>query len=177
MLFMRPDSAKLARLQGAFVSDGEVHRLVRYWRGQRGIATEASELAVEPEIQRPLWEDVVAEAKTQSKRDVLYDEAVRVVQESGRASASLLQRRLQIGYTRAARLIDMMEENGVVGPDMGGSRGREVLISPQPEPEYEAGSEPAYQPDAPIEPPPGQDIPPWDDFVEDDEWEDPSEAV
>ncbi len=177
MLFMRPDSAKLARLQGAFVSDGEVHRLVRYWRGQRGIATEASELAVEPVIQRPLWEDVVAEAKTQSKRDELYDEAVRIVQESGRASASMLQRRLQIGYTRAARLIDMMEENGVVGPDLGGSRGREVLISSQPEPESEPAVEPAYPPAEPIEPSSNQDMPPWDDFEDDNEWEDPSEAL
>jgi S-DNA-T family DNA segregation ATPase FtsK/SpoIIIE len=173
MLFMRPDSAKLARLQGAFVSDGEVHRLVHYWRGQRGVATEASELAVEPVRQRPLWEDVVAEAKTQSKRDVLYDEAVRIVQESGRASISLLQRRLQIGYNRAARLIDQMEENGVVGPDLGGSRGREVLISaPQ-----ESAPEPEYMPDVPIEPPPGREPPPPDTFGEDDEWMDPSEEA
>ena len=181
MLFMRPDSAKLARLQGAFVSDGEVHRLVRYWRGQRGIAVEASELAVEPIRQRPLWEDVVAEAKTQSRRDALYDDAVRIVQESGRASISLLQRRLQIGYNRAARLIDQMEENGVVGPDLGGSRGREVLISAQPQPEPpsepEPEYEPAYMPDAPIEPPPGQESPPWDRFEENEEWVDPSEET
>ena len=179
MLFMRPDSAKLARLQGAFVSDGEVHRLVRYWRGQRGAAGEAEETEETPAIQRPLWDDVVAEAKTQSKRDVLYDEAIRVVQESGRASVSLLQRRLQIGYTRAARLIDMMEEDGVVGPDLGGSRGREVLLGaqPEPEPEIETSYEPEYAPDSPIEPPPEQESPPWDVFTDDDEWEDPSEEI
>ena len=181
MLFRRPDSSKLARLQGAFVSDSEVHRLVRYWRGQRGVATETSELAVEPAIQRPLWEDVVAQSKTQAKRDALYDEAVRVVQESGRASTSLLQRRLQIGYTRAARLIDMMEADGVIGPDLGGSRGREVLISPQPEPEpegaYESEGEPDYVPGGPIDPPPGQESPAWDDLSEDEEWEDPSEEI
>lgn len=178
MLFMRPDSAKLARLQGAFVSDGEVHRLVRYWRGQRGAAAE-EETAEEPITQRPLWEDVVAEAKTQSKRDVLYDEAVRVVQESGRASVSLLQRRLQIGYTRAARLIDMMEDDGVVGPDLGGSRGRKVLINAQssPEPEIEADNEPDAPPDIPVAPPPDQEPPPWDAFTDDDEWEDPSEEI
>ncbi len=183
MLFMRPDSAKLARLQGAFVSDGEVHRLVRYWRGQRGVATDTSGLAVEPTVQRPLWEDVVAESKTQAKRDALYDEAVRVVQESGRASTSLLQRRLQIGYTRAARLIDMMEEEGVIGPDLGGSRGRKVLISPQPEPEapsesvVEPEAAPDYVPGGPIEPPSGHESPPWEEFADDDEWEDPSEEI
>ena len=174
MLFMRPDSAKLARLQGAFVSDAEVNRLVRYWRGQRGAAAEpASELAVEPIVQRPLWEDVVADAKTQSKRDVLYDEALRVVQESGRASVSLLQRRLQIGYTRAARLIDMMEADGIVGPDQGGSRGRKLLTPAEPEPP-QAPPEPDVEP--PVEPPLDEDVPPWE-TIEDEEWEDPSEEI
>ncbi|MCO6450213.1 MAG: DNA translocase FtsK 4TM domain-containing protein [Caldilineales bacterium] len=141
MLFMRPDSAKLARLQGAFVSDAEVQRLVRYWRGLGSAPTggmqptgdssfvDDDEFAQpgEPEVQRPLWDEVIAQAEEQANRDVLYDDAVAIVQESGRASTSLLQRRLRIGYTRAARLIDMMEENGLVGPDQGGSRGREVL--------------------------------------------------
>ena len=170
MLFMRPDSAKLARLQGAFVSDNEVHRLVRYWRSQRGQAYDAAE-DEGPAIQRPLWEDVVSDAKSRAKRDVLYDEAVQVVRESGRASVSLLQRRLQIGYSRAARIIDQMEEDGLVGPDLGGSRGREVFIEPEPEP----APEPDYVSSAGE--PSDQDLPPWDDFEEDDEWFDPSEDV
>ncbi len=181
MLFMRPDSSKLARLQGAFVSDSEVHRLVRYWRGQRSLAEKpASELAVEPTIQRPLWEDVVEKARTQSRRDPLFDEAVQVVLEAGRASVSLLQRRLQIGYTRAARLIDMMEEEGIVGPDLGGSRGREVLIGQEPTPE---ASPPVADMDVEPEPePPAEqqtspsEPPPWDDF-DDEEWVDPSEPL
>jgi len=177
MLFMRPDSAKLARLQGAFVSDGEVHRLVRYWRGQSGVSTESSELAIEPEIQRPLWEDVVAESKKQPKRDVLYDEAVRVVQESGRASVSLLQRRLQIGYTRAARLIDQLEEAGVVGPDLGGSRGREVFVTSPTESAPVVGEEPEGVPYPPEDEQIAQEPPPWDDFAEDGEWVDPSEEI
>ncbi|NOZ71549.1 MAG: DNA translocase FtsK [Chloroflexi bacterium] len=154
MLFMRPDSAKLARLQGAFVSDTEVNRLVRYWRGLGGVrspqASEATGVSAQdgggageggtlgPAVQRPLWEDIIAEVEEGSKRDVLYDEAVRVITEAGRASTSLLQRRLRVGYTRAARLIDMMEEDGLIGPDRGGTRGREVLIS---EPEVEEPSE------------------------------------
>ncbi len=170
MLFMRPDSSKLARLQGAFVSDAEVHRLVRFWRGQRGMTEPASELAAGPPVQRPMWEDMIQKEKEASRRDPLFDEAVAVVQEAGRASVSLLQRKLQIGYTRAARLIDMMEEEGIVGPDLGGSRGREVLIGPdEPEPQVE----PAYE-EAPLEPP-MEEPPPWSD--EEDDWFDPSEPV
>lgn len=144
MLFMRPDSAKLARLQGAFVSDAEVVRLVRYWRGQgtpplggvrplseaQGLTDDepSSTLAqAEPPMQRPLWDDLIAQAEQEAGRDALYKDAVAVVRESGRASTSLLQRRLRIGYSRAARLIEMMEDDGIVGPDLGGSRGREVL--------------------------------------------------
>ncbi len=172
MLFMRPDSAKLARLQGAFVSDGEVHRLVRYWRGQRGQNAEDQTSDTGPVTQRPLWEDVVSQAKTQAKRDVLYDEAVLVVQESGRASVSLLQRRLQIGYSRAARIIDQMEEDGLIGPDLGGSRGREVFVTQETEPASEP-EQPATGPDVV----PGHEPPPWDDFDDDDEWADPSEEL
>ena len=145
MLFMRPDSAKLARLQGAFVSDGEVNRLVRYWRGL-GVSGPApvrpieeisfgpalggdEDEEAEPTVQRPLWDDMLAQAEEEANRDALYDEAVAAVREAGRASTSLLQRRLRIGYTRAARLIDTMEEEGIVGPDQGGSRGREVMVS------------------------------------------------
>ncbi len=148
MLFMRPDSAKLARLQGAFVSDMEVNRLVRFWHGQGGSSQSGlrplaemdfpaeDEPAVspiippapaEPSVQRPLWDDMLAQAEQQAGKDALYDRAVEIVRESGKASTSLLQRRLQIGYTRAARLIDMMEEAGIIGPDLGGTRGREVL--------------------------------------------------
>ncbi len=154
MLFMRPDSAKLARLQGAFVSDVEVNRLVRYWRGLGGAhaapdtepQTEAEDelatAAVTEPVQRPLWDDIIAEAEEEASKDVLYDEAVKVVREAGRASTSLLQRRLRVGYTRAARLIDTMEENGIIGPDRGGTRGREVLIMDTPETE---------EPDTPTE--------------------------
>ncbi|RME80551.1 MAG: DNA translocase FtsK, partial [Caldilineae bacterium] len=148
MLFMRPDSAKLARLQGAYVSDAEVNRLVRYWRGMGGgepadmsgfvrdadtVVTSPLEDRGRPSTQRPLWDDIIAKAEAEARRDELFDEAVRVVQESGRASTSLLQRRLRIGYSRAARLIDLLEEEGIIGPDLGGSRGREVLVSGPPE--------------------------------------------
>jgi S-DNA-T family DNA segregation ATPase FtsK/SpoIIIE len=140
MLFMRPDSSKLERLQGAFVSDRELERLVRYWKGIRVLegAGQAGTsgvrgLAIAPPIkpgqaiQQPLWEEMIEQERKAARHDDLYEQAVTVVREAGRASVSLLQRRLRIGYSRAARLIDMLEEEGVIGPDEGGTHGRRVL--------------------------------------------------
>ena len=145
MLFMRPDSSKLERLQGCFVSDAELEKLVRYWKGVR--VTESGEVVVDAEavgvpggmpamppprpedvVQAPLWEELVEQQRLAQQQDDLDEDAVNVVRQSGRASVSLLQRRLRVGYSRAARLIDLMEERGVIGPDQGGSLGREVLI-------------------------------------------------
>lgn len=164
MLFMAPDSSKLQRLQGCFVSDRETHRLVRFWKGAHALAeplplapeervpaeTEAAErdasdrppLAAPPAppwlpgqetLQQPLWEEVAAAAATTSERDALYDQAVEEVRRAGKASISLLQRRLRIGYSRAARLIEQMEADGIVGPELGGSRSREVLLEKSPD--------------------------------------------
>lgn len=126
MLFMSPDSSKLVRLQGCYVSDAEIIRLVRYWKWFRPVAPMGRDVSEEM-VQQPLWEDVVARAKAQQSGDDLLDEAIEIVQQCDRASASLLQRRLRVGYSRAARLIDLMEEKGIVGPDPGGGRSREVL--------------------------------------------------
>jgi S-DNA-T family DNA segregation ATPase FtsK/SpoIIIE len=78
-------------------------------------------------LQQPLWDEMAAAEQAAAGKDEMYAQAVVEVRKSGRASVSLLQRRLRIGYSRAARLIDELEANGVIGPDMGGSRGREVL--------------------------------------------------
>ncbi len=132
MLYLPPDSGKPRRLQGAYVSEREIQRIVRYWKGIRGAVpsvpreeehVEGGEKFVTP----PLWENLEAlEEETERKKDDLFDDAVSVVRESGRASISLLQRKLRVGYTRAARLMDMLEEEGIVGPDESG-RGRKVL--------------------------------------------------
>jgi S-DNA-T family DNA segregation ATPase FtsK/SpoIIIE len=127
MLFMSPDSAKLRRLQGCYVSDQELHRLVRYWKGVRGSAEPASQPDM-LHIQPPLWEDMIARSKEAEQKDDLFDEAVRIIQDGDRASISLLQRRLRIGYSRAARLIDLMEEKGIVGAEEGPTHSRQVLI-------------------------------------------------
>ncbi len=78
-------------------------------------------------LQQPLWQDMATAQAEAAGGDDMYRQAVEEVRRSGRASVSLLQRRLRIGYSRAARLIDELEANGVIGPDQGGSRGREVL--------------------------------------------------
>jgi len=129
MLFLAPDTSLVRRLQGCFVSDRELDRLIGYWRRAQGKTSGGlSPLKPEDVVQRPLWEDMVAEQQERPSRDELYDQALEVVLQHGRASASLLQRRLRIGYSRAARLIDLLEEEGVVGPATVGGRAREVLI-------------------------------------------------
>jgi S-DNA-T family DNA segregation ATPase FtsK/SpoIIIE len=152
MLFMAPDSSKLHRLLGVFVSDRELARLVHYWKGTHvvddtsrypaGAPYSASQASTAPQkpgarseetvqpIQQPLWSDFKAnvEEMAHEDEDDLLSRAVEVVRSHNRASVSLLQRRLRIGYARAARLIDMMEEQGIIGPDEGGGRSRQILL-------------------------------------------------
>ncbi len=129
MLYMSPESGQPQRAQGVFVSDQELQKLVRHWKGTRttDASTEAPPAPPEPVIQQPLWEEMRHEMEQANPEDVLLNNAIEVVRDAGRASISLLQRRLRIGYTRAARLIDLMEEQGIVGPSVGGSYAREVL--------------------------------------------------
>jgi S-DNA-T family DNA segregation ATPase FtsK/SpoIIIE len=135
MLFMTPDSSKLQRLQGCFVSDGELAALVRYWKGVR---TSQEPIMPEAVVQQQMWEEIEAAEAQAAQGDELLPKAIALVQEHERASISMLQRRLRIGYSRAARLIDTMEQQGIIGPDPGGSRSREVLL---PEPSAGTGQE------------------------------------
>lgn len=129
MLYMASDSSQLVRLQGCFVSDPELDHLVSYWKGTEvGASTPTSFYRAEDMVQRPLWEEMRAKEREASKGDDLLEEAIALVRKRNRASISLLQRRLRIGYSRAARLIDLLEEQGVVGPARGAGRSREVLI-------------------------------------------------
>jgi S-DNA-T family DNA segregation ATPase FtsK/SpoIIIE len=132
MLFQAPDAPAPIRLQGAFVSDPEIQRLVDYWRAQAGVAEPAPTAyggAVDalpagiPLKQMPMWEEMAPEEDL----DPLYAEAVDLVRRQGRASISMLQRRLRIGYTRAARLIETMQEKGIVGQSQPGAQSLEVL--------------------------------------------------
>jgi DNA segregation ATPase FtsK/SpoIIIE, S-DNA-T family len=128
MLYMAPDSSKLVRAQGCYATDTELERVVRFWKGLSLDRPLPDDKAL---VQQPLWAG--ASSPTESSpsvpdQDDLLADATKLVCEQQRASISLLQRKLRIGYSRAARLIDLMEKEGIVGPSPGGSRAREVLI-------------------------------------------------
>lgn len=113
MLFLPTDAARPIRLQGVWVSEEEIETIVNHWKNQ------APPSYVDQLVQ-------VSRVEEDEEIDELYAKAEEVAREHTRISTSLLQRRLRIGYTRAARLIDLLEQNGVVGPAEGGGRSREV---------------------------------------------------
>lgn len=129
MLFLPPDAPAPIRAQGVIITDQEIERVISFWQN------ETPELAGE----EPPWEAALAQEEVLADRDDLVMKAVEIVRKSQRASTSLLQRRLKIGYPRAARLMDELEELGVVGPNQGGGRERDVLISPDEEVSFEEG--------------------------------------
>lgn len=132
MLYMAPDSAKLVRLQGCFVSDEEISRVVQFW-------SEAVPSRVEESV--PPWGETGPSVGREEERDELLEEAIALLSEQRHASTSLLQRRLRIGYPRAARLMDQLEDEGIVGPPQAGGRRREVLVWEEDEVMYEDGEQ------------------------------------
>jgi S-DNA-T family DNA segregation ATPase FtsK/SpoIIIE len=131
MLFQAPDAPASIRLQGAYVSEEEIQRLVSYWRAFQPVAQVSSGLsgiapdtAVDgvPLVQMPLWDEMSA----QEDKDALLGEAIDICRRQGRASISMLQRRLRIGYTRAARLIETMQDKGLIAKEPG-PQGFEIL--------------------------------------------------
>lgn len=127
MLFMPPGSARLVRLHGPLVTEREIGRIVEWWKSQS--QPQYNEEFLKPFKERDRDDDWAEEEEESAELDEVYEEAVRLVVESGKASTSLLQRRLRLGYGRAARLIDMMQRDGIVSaPD--GSKPREVLKRP-----------------------------------------------
>ena len=119
MLFVPPDASKPSRVQGTYVSDDEIDSVVKYWRDQNKFATSQKGDFVQPqmfELQEIERERLASEDET----DELFETALEVVREARTASTSLLQRRLRVGYNRAARLIDQLEAAGVIGPADGG---------------------------------------------------------
>jgi S-DNA-T family DNA segregation ATPase FtsK/SpoIIIE len=121
MLFLPPEAGSPIRAQGVMVTDQEIERMITFWQ----------ETYPQDESQSPPWDALLEQEAILAQKDELIDKAIAIVQETQRASASMLQRRLRIGYPRAARLIDELEELGVVGPSLGGGREREVLIGPE----------------------------------------------
>ena len=126
MLFLNPEVGNPIRAQGVMITDMEIERLISHWQKTVDEATEA-----------PPWEKLLTEPE-ENEDEGLIEKAVSIVRQSQRASASLLQRRLRIGYPRAARLLDQLEEMGVVGPSQGGGKERDVLLGPLDENEAES---------------------------------------
>lgn len=124
MLFLPMGENSPLRVQGAYVSDEELERLVQYTVNQQKAQYDEKFLNLS-ESSRPGVDDV--KDQEEEYDDPLYNEIVDFVVNSGKASASLLQRRFRLGYNRAARCIDLLEERGIVGP-ANGSKPREVLI-------------------------------------------------
>jgi len=131
MLFLEPGSPKPIRAQGTFLTDPEIEKVVGFIKSQ----------------QEPVYDNEILEHQKKSisgrggfKKDEFFDEAVQMVLETGQASVSMLQRRLRLGYTRAARIVDAMEEEGIIGP-FRGSKPREILIQEYQPKEEEAPKE------------------------------------
>ena len=127
MLFVSAEVSKARRIQGAYVSDKEIKRVVKYIKDQ-ALETEGSPVEFNQELEKTMVAGEGFDFMANGSEDPLFDEARKLVIEARKASASLLQRRLRVGYARAARLIDMLEEKGVVGPGEG-AKPREILIN------------------------------------------------
>ena len=130
MLFLEPGSPKPVRAQGTYLTDPEIEKVVNFIKAQ----------------QEPVYDNEILEHQKKSvsgrgsfEKDEFFDEAVQMVLETGQASVSMLQRRLRLGYTRAARIVDAMEEEGIIGP-FRGSKPREILIQ-----EYQTKEEAAKE--------------------------------
>jgi S-DNA-T family DNA segregation ATPase FtsK/SpoIIIE len=118
MLYLPIGANRPTRVQGAYVSDKEIERLVDFWKDQGA----------------PTFEPALLEAKaaeeTEDGEDELIGQAARIIVQTGYGSVSLLQRKMKIGYVRAARIVDQLEARGIVGPSQG-SNPREVLVGPE----------------------------------------------
>jgi S-DNA-T family DNA segregation ATPase FtsK/SpoIIIE len=113
------------RVHGAYVTEAEVASAVDYWKAQARPEYDQSFLIAPPSDD----DDGGEEEADDGERDPMYEDAIRVVCEAGKASTSILQRRLRLGYGRAARILDMMQRDAIIGPP-DGSRPRDVLRRP-----------------------------------------------
>lgn len=128
-LFMSPSSPQLLRVQGCFVSEGELSKLIAFWRTQANMPVqEPRSTTAVPVVQPQLWSEEDLGAIADGQDNQMLAKARDIVTKTGKASVSLLQRNLGIGYTRAARLIDQLEKEGLIGPATGTSKPRELIV-------------------------------------------------
>jgi S-DNA-T family DNA segregation ATPase FtsK/SpoIIIE len=117
MLFLNPEEGTPLRAQGVLISDQEIDHIIQFWQNNWELTEE--------EIP---WEVMMEEEAVLADRDDLVEDAIELLRLTGRASTSMIQRRLKIGYPRAARLMDELEDLGIVGPSQGGGRERDILL-------------------------------------------------
>ncbi|RMG84064.1 MAG: DNA translocase FtsK, partial [Chloroflexi bacterium] len=131
MLYLAPDASGPKRLQGCFISDDEVRALVDHWKRWKEKQIAAGKLKEE---RIAPWERGLTRREFLAETDPMLEEAIELVVEEREASASLIQRKLGLGYPRAARLMDLLEQLGVIGDAVAGGRSRKVLIEPGQDP-------------------------------------------
>ncbi|MCY3781112.1 MAG: DNA translocase FtsK [Chloroflexi bacterium] len=131
MLFLAADAAAPQRIQGCFVSEQDSRAIVAHWRHEQQLRIEAGAL----DVAGPgPWERSLEKRKFLSETDPMLEEVLKLIARSGEASASVIQRRLGLGYPRAARIMDLLEELGAVGEETPGGRSRKVIIPPGQDP-------------------------------------------
>ena len=131
MLFLSSDAAGPQRVQGCFVSEDDVRAVVQHWQGWQAARFDTDSGAT---AKRGPWERTLKRRQFLTDTDPMLEEVIKLVVEAQEASASLIQRRLGLGYPRAARIMDLLEELDVVGDVVAGGRAREVIIPPVPDP-------------------------------------------
>jgi S-DNA-T family DNA segregation ATPase FtsK/SpoIIIE len=127
MLFLHPEVGLPQRSQGVIITDQELNRIIRWWQKRKTTETEVVQDRYD-DSETPPWEEKVGSQKESNEDDDLIEEAIALIKSEGHASASYFQRQLRIGYPRAARLVDQLEEMGIIGPSLGGGKEREILI-------------------------------------------------
>lgn len=134
MLFLHPEVGLPVRAQGVIVTDRELNRVIRWWQKSGENGETPSNVRYDDD-ENPPWEDKVGMDAGEDEDETLINEAIELIKKEGHASASFFQRQLRVGYPRAARLVDQLEEKGILGPSQGGGRERDILIDGDDDPE------------------------------------------
>lgn len=127
MLFLHPEVGLPQRSQGVIITDQELNRLIRWWQKRKSDVKPESGTRYD-DSDTPPWEEKVGVQDENDEDDDLIEQAIALIKSEGHASASYFQRQLRVGYPRAARLVDQLEDMGIIGPSQGGGKEREILI-------------------------------------------------
>jgi DNA segregation ATPase FtsK/SpoIIIE, S-DNA-T family len=127
LLFLHPEIGLPLRAQGVIVTDKELSRVIKWWQKRPETKKESYQSRYD-DSEQPPWEEKVGAEGQNDEDEILIEDAIKLIKTEGHASASYFQRRLHVGYPRAARLVDQLEEMGIIGPSHGGGKEREILI-------------------------------------------------